>query len=48
MAGSGTTMKTIAEDRDVAPTITKVEEEVVATEGISAMPTTPKIHTKMP
>ena len=38
----------IAEDRDVAPTITKVEEEAVATEEISAMPKTPKRNTPMP
>ena len=35
-------MKTIVEDRDVAPTITKVEEEGAATEEIVVMPTTPK------
>ena len=42
MAGRVTTMKTIAEARDVSPTITKVEEEAVATEEIAAMPETPK------
>ena len=38
-------MKKIAKDRDVAPTITKVEEEAAATEEIVAMLTTPKRHT---
>ena len=41
-------MNTIAEKREVAPTITKVEEEVAATEDIAAMQTTPKRHTPMP
>ena len=44
MAGSGTTMKKIAEASDVAPTTNKVEEKVVATEEIAAMPETPKRH----
>ena len=42
VAEKGTTMKTIAEARDVAPTTNKVEEEAVATEEIAAMPATPK------
>ena len=42
MVRRGTTIKTIAEARDVAPTITKVEEEAVATEEIATMPATPK------
>ena len=41
-------MITIAEARDVAPTITKMEEEAAATEEIAAMPTTPKRHTTTP
>ena len=44
MAGRGTTMKTIAEARDVAPTTTKVEEEAAATEEIAVMQATPKKH----
>ena len=44
MAGRGKTKETIAEARDVAPTTTKVEEEAVATEEITAMPATPKRH----
>ena len=47
MAGRGTTIKTIAEARDVTPTTTKVEEEAVATEGIAAMPATPKRYYQM-
>ena len=47
MEGSGETTNTIAEARDAAPTITKVEEEAVATEDIAAMQTTPKRHTPM-
>ena len=46
MAEKGTTIKTIEEDRDVAPTTTKVEEEAVATKEIDAMPETPKRHFK--
>ena len=46
--GSGTTMNTIVEARDVAPKITKVEEEVAATEKIAAMATKPKRHTPTP
>ena len=42
MAEKGTTMKKIAEARDVAPTTTKVEEEAVDTVEIAAMPATPK------
>ena len=42
MAEKGTTMKIIEEARDVAPTTTKVEEEAVDTEEITAMPATPK------
>ena len=41
-------MNTIAEARDAARTITKVEEEAAATEEIAAMPTTPKRHTPTP
>ena len=41
-------MKTITEARDVAPTITKMEEEVAATEEIAEMPATPKRHTPTP
>ena len=44
MAVKETTMKTIAEASDFAPTTTKVEEEAVATEEIAAMPATPKRH----
>ena len=44
MEGKGTTMETIAEARDVAPKTTKAEEEAVATEEISVMPATPKMH----
>ena len=40
-------MKTIVEDRDVASTITKVEEEAASTEEIAAMPTTSKRPTPM-
>ena len=46
-AAETTTMDTIVEARDVAPKITKVEEEAVATEEIAAMQTTPKRHTPM-
>ena len=42
MAEKGTTMKTITEARDVAPTTTRVEEEAVATEDIVAIPATLK------
>ena len=45
---SGSTTNTIVEARDVAPTITQVEEEAVATEEISAMPTTPGRPTPIP
>ena len=48
MEGSGETKNTIAEARDVAPTITKVKEEAVAAEEIAAMQTTPKRHTPIP
>ena len=42
MGEKGTTMKKIAEARDVAQKTTKVEEEAVATEEIAAMPATLK------
>ena len=44
MAGRGTTMKTIVEARDIAPTTTKVEEEAVATDEIVTIPGTSKRH----
>ena len=46
MAEKVTTMKRIAEARDVAPTTTKVEEQAVATEEIYTMPATPKRNFK--
>ena len=47
MEGKVTTMKTIKEAIDVAPTTTQVEEEAVVTEEIAAMPATPKRHFQM-
>ena len=38
----------IMEARDVAPTITEVEEEAAATEEISGMPEIPKSHIPTP
>ena len=44
MAVRGTTTKTTAEARDVAPTTNKAKEEAAATEEIAVIPETPKRH----